>query len=423
MSRVRLRHLVQVNPSCPAFDRLPHDAELTFLPMENIWPDDRLDLSQRRIKSSVTSGYTRFQHGDVLVPKITPTFEASRSVLITKGLVNGVGAGTTELHVLRAGPEIDPRFLLYITHSDPFLRMGEAEMYGVAGQKRVPDDFILNFTIDYVSLEEQRRIADYLDSQTRKISRLQRALRRQISLIEERMLTKAFDAIRGREEPGERAESGLTWLGDIPASWPVMTVSSQFDVRLGKMLNEDRAKHGHLKPYLRVVNVQWDHIDTTELALMDFPPHERRRYEVLPGDLLICEGGSYPGRAAIWDGCISEIYYQKSLHRARSRGRSSVRWLYYCLRIARSMGVFEAEGNTTTMTHLTGEQLATHRFPFPDRSIQDRLVDELDRSAERDKNLVDKLERQLSLIQERKQALITAAVTGQIDPFTAHSKD
>lgn len=311
---------------------------------------------------------------------------------------------------------VDPRFLNYSLVS---LRPTLLSMARSTTQNNLNAEQVGNLSLLLPSFEEQRNIADFLDTETSRIDQFISAHRRQIHLIEERELSSIYDALRGADEPGERKTSGLDWLREIPASWPVASVSSQFDIQLGKMLNEERTRGTNLKPYLRVLNVQWDDIDVEDLAQMNFPRSERKRYEVLPGDLLICEGGSYPGRAAIWEGQIPEIYYQKALHRARSRGRSSVRWLYYCLRVARAMSVFEVEGNSTTMTHLTGEQLAVHRFPFPEREVQDRLIRNLDEATKRNRLLRAALEKQLEVLTERRQALITMAVTGRIDMATA----
>ena len=151
---------------------------------------------------------------------------------------------------------------------------------------------------------------------------------------------------------------------------------------------------------------------------MNFPPEERSRYRLRRGDLLVCEGGE-PGRAAIWDGSVDEIYYQKALHRVRPRGTSSVRWLYYCLRAATHMNAFAVQGNTTTIAHLTGDQLNAQRFPFPERVVQDKLVAMLDERNEQRLAFTDAIDRQLALLAERRQTLITAAVTGQIDVTTA----
>src|SRR5690606_29994114 len=129
-----------------------------------------------------------------------PTFEADRAVLI-RGLHNGVGAGTTELHVLRAGPRIDRRFLLYLVKTHSFLRLGEAEMIGVAGQKRVPEAFLQDLPVSLPSLDQQRRIADFLDAETARIDRmvrLQEILRRRLDERERSFLDLAIENLASR---------------------------------------------------------------------------------------------------------------------------------------------------------------------------------------------------------------------------------
>ena len=107
---------------------------MSFVPLDCIWPN-RFDPTALRTKEEVSTGYTRFREGDLLVPKITPTFQADRSV-IARRLCGGVATGTTEIHVVRAGTDIDPRYLRYLLSTREFLYGGEAEMIGVAGQKR-----------------------------------------------------------------------------------------------------------------------------------------------------------------------------------------------------------------------------------------------------------------------------------------------
>jgi type I restriction enzyme S subunit len=167
----RLRYLAEVNPPTPEFDDLPADAEVPFLPLEAVWPGERLDVSRRRPKREVSNGYTRFREGDILVPKITPTFEADRTVLV-RGLEGGIAAGTTELHIVRPRPGVEPRFLRYILSSRPFLLGGEASMIGVAGQKRVPEDWLKDFPVQITEPCIQLAIADYLDAETARIDAL-----------------------------------------------------------------------------------------------------------------------------------------------------------------------------------------------------------------------------------------------------------
>jgi type I restriction enzyme S subunit len=81
--------------------------------------------------------------------------------------------------------------------------------------------------------------------------------------------------------------------------------------------------------------------------------------------------------------------------------------------------VFHAEGSSTTITHLTDEQLSSRRFPFPDPEIQQQVTAALDAQAEGEKALREARTKQLALLGERREALITAAVTGAIDVTTA----
>ncbi|MFI9208542.1 restriction endonuclease subunit S [Streptomyces sp. NPDC053253] len=294
------------------------------------------------------------------------------------------------------------------------------------GQVEIDNDLLRVLSVKLPSVDEQRRIADFLDAEVAQIDGLVKLRERQLDLLAEAGVSRVFAAIRGENVPGVRKDSGLLWLGDVPKEWPVAAVAHFFDVDLGKMLNPERARGVHMRPYLRVANVQWGEVSTDDLVQMDFPPEERRRYGLQQGDLLVCEGGSWPGRAAIWDGAIQEIYYQKALHRLRPRGNSLTGWLYYCLMAAERLNVFAAQGNTSTMTHLTREQLRPQRFPFPDVEVQRRTVAELDSAARADSELRRVLTRQLASLAERRQALITAAVTGQLDVTSArpaHDRD
>ena len=389
--KTRLRHVAQINPLSRLFDHLADEEFVTFLPMENVWPGDKLDLSQTRPKSAVTTGYTRFESGDIVVPKITPTFEASRSILIPD-IPHSVGTGTTELHVVRPGPDIDPRYLLYIFHSHDFLKLGEAEMYGVAGQKRVPDELIRDWTIDLPPFNEQRRIADFLDIETARIDAYSVNRDAQISVLDEMELARIGEHLSTAEIVGP--------------------VYAYFDVQLGKMLNAERASGASQHPYLRNANVHWYEIDTEDMATMMFEPDERLRYGVQAGDLLVCEGGAGVAEAAVWDGRLMPCFYQKSLHRARARSHVPVEWLMYWLRYAKAIGVFDAGGNIATIPHLTREQLTEYRIPIPEDGH--RRVAELTSEIASIRETQRKMATANELLAERRQALITAAVTGGI---------
>ena len=171
----RLRFLLETSPSKTEIRNRNPETEVSFVPMESVGEGGGLDLSETKPLEDFISGYTYFRDQDVLVAKITPCFENGKGAL-ARDLENGVGFGTTELHVLRPGDNLDARFLFYTTMSHPFRKMGESTMYGAGGQKRVSDDFIQNL---------RWPIAAYLDRETKRIDALVDKIRDGIDRLKE----------------------------------------------------------------------------------------------------------------------------------------------------------------------------------------------------------------------------------------------
>jgi type I restriction enzyme, S subunit len=181
------------------------------------------------------------------------------------------------------------------------------------------------------------------------------------------------------------------------------------------MLDEKRIAGTHLAPYLRNVDVQWNHVNTTDLPEMDFNAEDRERFSLRSGDLLVCEGGEV-GRTALWDGRLSECYFQKAIHRLRPvTENDEPRFFRYFMQLAVHSGLF-ALSTASTIQHLPAEKLRVVRYPSPPRSQQRAIADYLDRETARLDRLVAAKERVLGLLAEKRRALITRAVTRGLNP-------
>jgi len=202
---IRLRYRARINPSRSELNGMPGDLEVSFVPMEAVHEYGGLTLSQTRPFAEVATGYTYFRDGDVLIAKITPCFENGKGS-IAQDLVHGIGFGTTELHVLRPCPELDRRFLFYVTISHAFRHLGAAEMYGAGGQKRVPDDFIKDFRQPVPTLQEQRAIAAFLDRETARIDALIEKIRKSIDLLREYRTALITAAVTGKIDVRRKAQ-------------------------------------------------------------------------------------------------------------------------------------------------------------------------------------------------------------------------
>ena len=152
--------LGEISPRNEAKD----DVIASFVPMPLISTrfDGRHD-HESTIWAEIKKGYTHFADGDVAIAKITPCFENSKAAIFS-GLHNGIGAGTTELHVVRPiGDFVSRSYLLLYLKSPPFLRVGETKMTGSAGQKRVPTEFFSFNPLPLPPLAEQHRIVAKVD--------------------------------------------------------------------------------------------------------------------------------------------------------------------------------------------------------------------------------------------------------------------
>ena len=154
---VRLEDIVQINPKNDCEDSV----EAAFIPMEKI---DATYLSSFTFASKkwgeIKKGFTHFANGDVAFAKITPCFQ-NRKSMILKDLPNGVGAGTTELRVLRRyGNTIILEYLLFFLESPYFV--DEATFKGTANQQRIITGYLEKKLFPLPPLAEQKRIVEMI---------------------------------------------------------------------------------------------------------------------------------------------------------------------------------------------------------------------------------------------------------------------
>lgn len=120
---------------------------VSFVPMADV--DEclgRITGSQSRPYGEVKKGFTPFQDRDVLFAKITPCMQNGKAA-IASGLVGGIGFGSTEFHVLRAGPDVTPEYLFALVRLQSFRNHAMSAFTGSAGQQRVPTEFLRQYRL------------------------------------------------------------------------------------------------------------------------------------------------------------------------------------------------------------------------------------------------------------------------------------
>ena len=152
---VRVESIVTLNPK----NELADDTETAFIPMTLV--DDGYSnhhTFEVRKWGEIKKGFSHFADGDIGVAKITPCFQNRKSVIF-KNLINGFGAGTTELTIVRPFTDLCcPEYLLAVFKSESFIKKGMKSFTGTAGQQRIHKDFLRTYVMPLPPLEEQKRI-------------------------------------------------------------------------------------------------------------------------------------------------------------------------------------------------------------------------------------------------------------------------
>ena len=163
----------------------------------------------------------------------------------------------------------------------------------------------------------------------------------------------------------------------VHSDWPMVPLGDIADVKLGKMLDQAKHQKGELLPYARNVSVRWGTIDTHDLPEMYFEDDELERFGLRAGDVLVCEGGE-PGRAAVWNGRLPNLKYQKALHRVRFKVPFEPSMLVYLLQEMALSGALVGWLSGTTIKHLTLESFNKLPIPLPSLATQQAIVAEIE---------------------------------------------
>jgi len=245
------------------------------------------------------------------------------------------------------GERINGRFLYH------FLKT--VDFYCLAPATTVPalrKSDLARLPVPLPLLPEQRRIATILDQADALRAKRREALAQLDSLTQSIFIEMFGDPVVN------------------PKNWIKRPFSEVCETKLGKMLDAKQQTGQNKKRYLRNANVQWFRIDLFDLLEMDFDSDARQTFNLQQGDLLICEGGE-PGRAAIWQGQLEDVYFQKALHRGRLKpGISNPEYLVWLLWFLAHKGGLSDHVTSATIAHLTGEKLKAMKIPVPPLDTQ-----------------------------------------------------
>lgn len=160
---------------------------------------------------------------------------------------------------------------------------------------------------------------------------------------------------------------------DVPESWQWIRIDNLFQHNTGKALNSSNTK-GILHPYITTSNVYWGHFCLDCVKEMPFTEDEFSKCSIVPGDLLVCEGGDV-GRAAIWEKDIP-MCIQNHIHRLRAYYPVCIQFYYFAFFVYKSIGLIGGKG--IGIQGLSSGALGKLIFPLPSLAEQERIVKQVE---------------------------------------------
>lgn len=410
----RVKYVAEITPKKPSVRR---EQSCSFIPMEKL-KTDVIELSETRKINDVYDGYTYFANGDILMAKVTPCFE-NKNIAIAEGLVNQIGFGSSEIYPIRVNERTSNRFLFYRLQEDGFMELAIGAMTGAGGLRRVPSETLANYCCAVPAFEEQQKIADFLDHETAKIDTLIDKQQQLIQLLKEKRQAVISHAVtRGLNPNAPMRDSGVEWLGEVPEHWVVRRLKHTSKLQSGIPKGKDlTGKLSISVPMLRVANVQDGFLDLEDMHVIEIEPDQLHRFSLQIGDVLMNEGGDNDklGRGAVWQCEVDPCVHQNHVFAIRPYSIEP-EWLDLITRSSYAkFHFYRVAKQSTNLASISSTNIKETPLTIPPEAERKVILKYVQVKLKCFEKIEEQCIAQIKLMQERRTALISAAVTGKID--------
>lgn len=361
-----------------------------------------------RFEDSPSRARRKVSVGDTIISTVRTYLKAIAIISDSENVIVSTGFA-----VYTPDEAIYPQYLYYFCKSEGFVQEIDKNSYGIA-YPAINTDLLSRICIAYPCYEEQQAIADFLDKECAQIDSIATDLEKQIALLQQYKKALITETVsKGLDKSVPVKDSGIEWIGKIPAHWDVEPIKYRVTFH-----NGDRGENYPTKSELQSEGIPFinaGHLEGDGLNMdnMDYISEEKYRImggvKLRSGDILYCLRGSV-GKNAIVD--MNQGTVASSLVAIRSV-RISAEYLYYCL----NSHIEEVQrylwDNGTAQPNLSADNLGKYKICIPPVEEQKAIVKYLNNICSQIDNLIIGKKKQLSTIQQHKKSLIYEYVTGK----------
>jgi type I restriction enzyme S subunit len=404
-----LKSVALVNPSKLSKTVLDDD-KVTFLPMEALHNDNTYEQRLEEYKK-ISSGYTSFQEGDLVLAKVTPCFENHKAAVMNN-LPHGIGFGTTEIIAIRPIlSKVSSAFLYYLISIPAFKEKGKGELKGIGGLRRVPTEFISSYKFPLPPLETQQRIVEFLDAETGRIDTLVSEMEALITMLQENRRVLIAETVT-RGIPGEHTEfkdSGVEWLGQIPTSWELQKIA-----RIAKFFTggtpptEKREYFDGNESWASIADLKDGILRETHKKISK-AGIEKARIAISPTGSLLYSFKLSVGKVAI---TTFDTYTNEAIATFLPSKHIDTKYAFYSYPI---FLIRNAKKNIYDADLLNADLINQAILPLPFIIEQQRIANYLDTETAKIDTLIAETTDAIRLLKEERKVLISDVVTGKVE--------
>ena len=395
--RVQLRRVAAVGNKKSAFE----DSLRPYIGLEHItsWTGEIIASDDATPEGLVA----HFEKGDILFGKLRP-------YLAKVAAPKFRGVCSTEALVVKPGKRVETRFLRYSVSAPSFIDRVNAATYG-AKMPRASWENIGTETIWVPDLATQRHIADFLDRETARIDLLIEKKQCLVALLPEKEKNEISRLVMCGSDPSAAVrDTGIFWRDMVPAHWEESRLKAHFRIQKRQGFDD-----------LTVLSVYREY-GVIEKASRDDninkTPEDLSKYQVVePGDLVINKMKSWQGSLGIsaLKGITSPDYVVMT-----PCAEHHPKYVHHLLRAVPMPTVYHliSNGIRTDQWRMEPDRFLSLPVFLPPMEEQNEIARKVDEELARLRSLAEAIDASIDRLKEYRSALITAAVTGQIDVQT-----
>lgn len=373
------------------------ETEILYVDISGVNALDGIKTKEPMLFSAAPSrARRRVKHGDTIISTVRTYLRAIAGVRNPEGNL----VVSTGFAVVRPGVDQFPDYIGYVLSAACFIEQVIARSTGV-GYPAINASELVRIPVALPPLPEQTAIAEFLDRETGKIDGLVAEQRRLMELLKEKRQAVISHAVtKGLNPHAPMKPSGIEWLGDVPVGWEVAKTSYFYKVAMGQtILAEDLIEHG-----------EWPVFSATD-GDHYFGRINDPIVRLNVGDIVIPARGNSIGSVKL----VTEpatttqtTIYCKPL----APGKLNANFVYQYFRGCKASLFYFTQ---TAIPQITVREVNSNAIVIPPFSEQTEIVAFLKTELSKFDALTAEAQRAIDLLQERRTALISAAVTGQID--------